>query len=164
MRALALATPLLRLGLLAGLACLANAVLAGSYTPPTPPPSPARHRYPVGYDPDRRARPYAFPAKHVLLSKPAYPPSSPTHPTRGEAKALRWAAPVGYDPRRRPTLRRTDSMHSTGSTGSAAAPDPPRADTDCPMPDCKLDPTRHLCTGIWMGRAIIDRRCLKIEI
>ena len=160
MRTLALFTlsgarALLRLGLLAGLACLANAVLAGSYTPPTPPPSPAPGRYPVGYHPDLRARPYAFPARHVLLSKPLYPP--PTLPP--EAKALRWVPPGGYTPRRRPALRRTDTPADTG---------PPRADADrgtldCPMPGCTLDPTRHLCTGIWMGRTIIDRRCLKIE-
>ena len=113
MRALAFtafsgAHPLLRLGLLAGIACLANAVLTGSYTPPTLPLSPAPDSYPVGYDLDRRTRPYAYPARHILLSKPVYPPSHPPL-TRGEAKALRWAPPVGYDPRRRPALRRTDT-------------------------------------------------------
>ena len=156
MRTLALSTlsgarPLLRLGLLAGLACLANAVLAGSYTPPTPPPSPAPGRYPVGYDPDNRARPpAAFPASSILLSKPMYPPASPLdYLTRGEAKAARWSPPLGYDPAVRPPLRRTDFPNTL-----------PEA---CPAPDCDLDPSIHICTGIWMGRTIIDRRCLKLD-
>ena len=166
MRALALtalsgARPLLRLGLLAGLACLANAVLAGSYTPPTPPPSPAPGRYPVGYDPDNRARPAAFPASSILLSKPMYPPASPPDYlplSRGHGKASRWEPPAGYDPTRRPPLRRTDDLTLDDSQQC----DKQTASDTCALPDCELDPTIHICTGIWMGRTIIDRRCLKL--
>ena len=155
MRTLALSTlsgarALLRLGLLAGLACLANAVLAGSYTPPTPPPSPAPGRYPVGYDPDNRARPpAAFPASSILRSKPMYPPALPPDYlplSRSHGEPSRWEPPLGYDPaRRRPPLRRTDYAAKA-----------------CPAPECDLDPSIHICTGIWMGRTIIDRRCLKL--
>ena len=175
MRGIALAAPLLRLGLLAALGCLAHAVLAGSYTPPmvpltpppTPPPTPARHRYPVGYDPDNRHRPRAFPAEHILLSKPLYPPPTSTHATRGEAKAARWQPPEGYVPRRcqsTPALRRTDTLGHMTPPPDAPQPAAVAADDRaCPMRDCKLDPAKHICTGIWMGRTIIERRCLKLE-
>jgi hypothetical protein len=166
MRTLALVKPLLRLGLLAGLACLAHAVFADSYAPPTPPTPPAtppttpRHRYPVGYDPDNRQRPRAYPAEHILLPKPLYPPPS----TRGEAKAGRWQPPEGYVPRRRsgaPALRRTDTREHLAPP--PVDPPPPAADDSaCPMRGCKLDASKHLCTGIWMGCAIIDRVCLKL--
>ena len=124
MRAFAFTIPLLRLSVLAGFACLAHTVLVGCYTPPTTPPCSTPGRYPVGYDQDRRARPYA----------------------------PRWAMPVGYDPRRRPPLRPSDTP---------AGMDPPRTDAGASAyAECIQDPTRHVCTGIWMGRSIIDRRSL----
>jgi len=158
MRTLAFSTPLFRVGLLAALGCLINAVFAGSYTPPTPPPSPARHRYPVGYDPDNRHRPCAYPAKHILLTKPLHPPTS----TRGEAKTARWLPPQGYVPRRRqnePTLRRTDAHGQEQAELVTSGTER----QNCLMSGCQLDPRKHLCTGIWMGTTILNRVCLKTE-
>ena len=98
----------------------ARRLLHAAHDPPCSTPG----RYPVGYDPDRRARPYA----------------------------PRWAMPVGYDPRRRPPLRPSDTP---------AGMDPPRTDAGASAyAECIQDPTRHVCTGIWMGRSIIDRRSL----
>ena len=51
----------------------------------------------------------------------------------------------------------------TGRTDDFALDDSRQTASDtCPLPDCELDPTIHICTGIWMGRTIIDRRCLKL--
>ena len=68
------------------------------------------------------------------------------HVTEHPRAVPRWEPPVGYDPRRR----------------GGDAPAPP--DTMCcPMPNCPLDASAHLCTGVWMGRVILDRRCLRIK-
>ena len=70
--------------------------------------------------------------------------------------------PLGYHPRRRPPLRRTD----TTAEITADITMPPETVPDgsvFPMPECTLDPRKHICTGIWMGRAIVERRCQKLE-
>ena len=150
--------PLLKLSLLVCLGCLANAIPVDAYTPPlTPAPSPVPGRYPVGYDPDNRTRPPSvFPAADILADKPVHPPAWTR--TRGEAKADRWTPPLGYDPRSRPPLRRSDTaidvLVPRGATVDQSV---------CPQPDCPLDPRKHICTGIWMGRSIIERRCQKLE-
>ena len=52
----------------------------------------------------------------------------------------------------------------TGRTDDLTLDDSRQTASDtCPLPDCELDPTIHICTGIWMGRTIIDRRCLRLE-
>ena len=56
-----------------------------------------------------------------------------------------------------------EEQHPNGANRSDRLnlPDPiPEA---CSAPDCDLDPSIHICTGIWMGRTIIDRRCLKLD-
>ena len=147
--------------LLACVSCLVSAVQ--TYTLPTTPPiSPVRARYPVGYDPDNRSRPQRqFPASSILKAKPVS--TSSCTRTRGEAKTARWAPHIGYDPRRRPTLRRTDTSMDMALHNITQQPEARFDASVCPLPECTLDPRTHLCMGIWMGRSIIERRCQKIE-
>ena len=154
--------PLLRVCLFVCLGCLVGAVPVDSYAiPPTTPRTSTPGRYPVGYDPDNRSRPpNLFPASHILTPKPEHPPAWTR--TRGEAKSARWAPPPGYDPRRRPPLRRTDTsvdlmmplVSDVDNTADSSV---------CPLPECPLDPRKHICTGIWMGRTIVERRCQKLQ-
>jgi hypothetical protein len=158
--------PLLRLGVLGCLCCLVGAVSVHTYTPPaTPTVSPGtRGRYPIGYDPDNRSRPAnLFPASHILTPKTEHPPAwTPAWTrTRGEAKSARWAPPPAYDPRRRPPLRSTDT---SVDLMMPLVSDVDNSDSSvCPLPDCALDPRTHICTGIWMGRTIVERRCQKLQ-
>ena len=163
---------LLRLCLVACFGFVVGAFAVDSYTPPTIPSATALRaasqssgRYPVGYDPDNRSRPAnMFQASDILNTKPPYPPTGTA--TRWEEKAKRWTPPVGYHPRRRPPLRRTDTTTDIMQQVKADMTMPQETVLDgsvCPLPDCPLDPRKHICTGIWMGKAIIERRCQKLE-
>ena len=116
--------------------------------PPTPRPSP-RWEPPEGYSPKRR-------------TAPDYPD---TH---------------HYNPRRPPTLQRTTNgpdatfpnwneyVAGGGLRDDTAPPDVTLCPTDeidpCALAGCTPDDGRiHLCTGIWMGRKILQRRCLRLD-
>ena len=88
-----------------------------------------------------------------------------------------------YDPRRPPTLPRTTNGpdatwndHIPGEhtvrepSPEAGAPVPAWRIVDdgdqspCALAGCTPDDGRiHLCTGIWMGRKILQRRCLRLD-
>jgi len=145
--------------------CLVSTVPVHTYTPPTTQPvSTTRARYPLGYDPDNRSRPPSlFPASSIVKLKPKPNYTSACTRTRGEAKTARWAPHIGYDPRRPPPLRRTDTTMDMALHSPTTPPVTQLHSVVCPLPDCTLDPRTHLCMGIWMGRSIIERRCQKIE-
>ena len=175
---------------------------------PIPPPEP--NRYPVGYDPDNRSRPWSpessqspfshsFPPEEILRERPKYPPvertlgkrdmprrvNSSWQPPEGYNPRLRentatvggepwpvshnpatkagvrWQPPEGYNPRRPVTLRRTvDGVDAHGEGGADVA------DTQCAVTGCNStveDGRVYLCTGVWMGREILQRRCMRLD-
>lgn len=118
--------------------------------PPTPRPSP-RWEPPQGYSPERNRE------------RDAYNPHKP------------------HNPHRPPTLQRTthgpdaeppvwNEYISPGGCADSevsppeATPCPTDAVDPCALAGCTPDDGRiHLCTGIWMGRKILQRRCLRLD-
>lgn len=98
-------------------------------------------RYPVGYDPDNRARPVYYTGDTLL------PP--PVHPTRGTAKRARWSPPRGYEPATRNMPQQYESERSTFINHNSS--------------QFNNDSHVQLCTGIWMGRVILHKHCVVLD-
>ena len=95
-------------------------------------------RYPVGYNPDNRTRPNYRPVPELRPYEPECSPFELTHDKkRGPDK--KWQPPCGYDPKKRPKL--------------AFLPQNDKADPD-------PDHTLKLCTGIWIGNKILEKKCI----
>lgn len=129
-----------------------------------------QNRYPVGYNPDDRTRPVYFPSIE-LQPKPTWPPLRNTswQPPEGyvptqECKnkhcahcdtcpdKTKWQPPTGYVP---PAYRRARNLRGGNNMETV-----PWADdhTDDPH-DARI----KLCTGMWMGKVILDKRCVYLD-
>ena len=128
---------------------LATLTLASAYSAP---------RYPVGYDPDNRARPCLQPCPSPLPC----PASTTPSPNRLRTP---WKPPVGYDPRARPdppplhthgaALHLSSLYRNHGVEDMAWDPAQAHVNDD--------EPGTTLCTGIWMGRKILFKTCVDIS-
>ena len=134
--------------------CLYTGLVEG-WTP-TPCPSPSR-RYPVGYNPDNRTRPNyggdSCPSRNDQMEA-----DHACSPMKLKPKPLRpaWVPPEGYNPAKRKLrmpLTRTDSSVEGEDVGSATET------IDFENADYNDNKTR-LCTGIWMGRTILQKKCV----
>ena len=96
-------------------------------------------RYPVGYDPDNRVRP-----NHM----PPCMPACDLKPTSDLKAKPKWKPPVGYDPKKRKLALRAPI---TGQELETI-----HFENDY---DTKL----KLCTGIWMGNKILEKRCVWLD-
>lgn len=117
---------------------------SNSYNPSPVPPSSGR--FPVGYDPLSRGRPF---------EEPRTPQNSPR---RGVLKAKRWEPPEGYRP------RRTDRMPLRTAEKKNAV----RTVEDNNVEYIKWDNppnSQHstLCTGIWCNNRILYKTCVRIN-
>lgn len=107
-------------------------------------------RYPVGYNPDNRTRPNYKPlpdlrTPDMWAGESACSPMLQPRP--------KWEPPVGYDPKKRKLafvdLRtpKTDEVLETINFEN--------------MHDA--DGRLKLCTGIWMGNKILEKRCVWLD-
>ena len=107
-------------------------------------------RYPVGYNPDNRTRPNYKPLPD-LRTPDMWAGESACSPML--KKRPKWEPPVGYDPKRRKLafvdLRtpKTDEVLETINFEN--------------MHDA--DGRLKLCTGIWMGNKILEKRCVWLD-
>ena len=124
-------------------------------------------RYPVGYNPDNRTRPNYYPAELLLPDAPAMPEflnrcSENTCAPMELKERPKWVPPEAYNPKRRrssgtafqtPPLQRTDDDRP----GNSALE---HVDWEN---DYDTDDKIRLCTGIWMGRKILHKRCVTLD-
>ena len=127
-------------------------------------------RYPVGYNPDNRTRPNYYPAELLLPDAPAMPEfldrcSQHTENTcapMGLNERPKWVPPEAYNPKRRrstgtafqtPPLQRTDEDKVVNSNLEHVNWEN----------DYDADDKIRLCTGIWMGRKILHKRCVTLD-
>ena len=124
-------------------------------------------RYPVGYNPDNRTRPNYYPAELLLPDAPAMPEflnrcSENTCAPMELKERPKWVPPEAYNPKRRrssgtafqtPPLQRTDEDRP----GNSALE---HVDWEN---DYDTDDKIRLCTGIWMGRKILHKRCVTLD-
>ena len=114
-----------------------------AFAVPTP-----QNRYPVGYNPDDRTRPVYFPSIE-LQPKPTWPPLRNTS----------WQPPEGYVPTQE--CKNKHCAHQARNLrGGSTMETVPWADehTDDPY-DARI----KLCTGMWMGKVILDKRCVYLD-
>jgi len=136
--------------------CLYTGLVEG-WTP-TPCPSPSR-RYPVGYNPDNRTRPN-YRGDSCESRYDPFAPEEACSPMKLKPKPLRpaWVPPEGYNPAKRKLrmpLSRTD-LSEGDDVGSATET------IDFENADYSDNKTR-LCTGIWMGRRILEKKCVCLD-
>jgi|DEB0MinimDraft_4_1074332.scaffolds.fasta_scaffold00740_2 hypothetical protein len=110
-------------------------VPSSSYNPSPVPPS--NGRFPIGYDPQNRGRPF----DKSLGSSP---------PLRKDVlRARRWQPPQGYRPRR--TDRMPLRCPSTEQVEYIKWENPPKTQNST------------LCTGIWCNNRILYKTCVSID-
>ena len=97
-------------------------------------------RYPVGYDPDNRVRPNYMP----LCQLPA---CERVNTLQAKPK---WEPPVGYDPKKRKLALRAPITEQELETIHFEN-------------DYDTDTKLKLCTGIWMGNKILEKRCVWLD-
>ena len=114
-----------------------------AFAVPTP-----QNRYPVGYNPDDRTRPVYFPSIE-LQPKPTWPPLRNTS----------WQPPEGYVPTQE-CKNKHCAHRACNLRGGSSMETVPWADdhTDDPH-DARI----KLCTGMWMGKVILDKRCVYLD-
>ena len=114
-----------------------------AFAVPTP-----QNRYPVGYNPDDRTRPVYFPSIE-LQPKPTWPPLRNTS----------WQPPEGYVPTKE-CKNKHCAHRARNLRGGSTMETVPWADehTDDPH-DARI----KLCTGMWMGKVILDKRCVYLD-
>ena len=97
-------------------------------------------RYPVGYDPENRVRPNYMPLCEL--------------PACGRAETLKarpkWEPPVGYNPKKRKLALRAPTTEQELETIHFEN-------------DYDSDTKLKLCTGIWMGNKILEKRCVWLD-
>ena len=98
-------------------------------------------RYPVGYNPDNRTRPNYRPVPELRPYETECSPFELTHDKNDKKRGpdKKWQPPCGYDPKKRPKLAFLPQSNE-------ADPDP--------------DHTLKLCTGIWIGNKILEKKCI----
>ena len=151
-----------------------------AFAMPTP-----QNRYPVGYNPDDRTRPVYFPSTE-LQHKPTWPPLRKTKweppegyvPTKEFAnrdhahrdtclEKAKWQPPTGYIPKQHKTkwhcnvpsadLAFFEKGTNSNLRGGSSLETVPWADEQ--TNDARI----KLCTGIWMGKVILDKRCVYLD-
>ena len=144
----------------------------------TPCPSPSR-RYPIGYDPDNRTRPQwefanlespeTYHDSNLELLPPPIRPNlaDPPRPAHGYG---RWNPPRGYDPKHRtklPSRLRRMPKHTDAFYLRDVRPGHAELETidfdNTDNSDNSMDHRISLCTGIWMGRKILEKRCVCLD-
>ena len=127
-------------------------------------------RYPVGYNPDNRTRPNYYPAELLLpdaLAMPEFLDRCSQHTENtcapmGLNERPKWVPPEAYNPKRRrstgtafqtPPLQRTDEDKVVNSNLEHVNWEN----------DYDADDKIRLCTGIWMGRKILHKRCVTLD-
>lgn len=124
---------------------------------PTPCPSPSR-RYPVGYNPDNRTRPnYGGDCRQSCDDLQSDQVCSPM---KLKPKPIRpgWVPPVGYNPAER---KRKLRMPLSRTDSSKENMDAPSSTETIDFENCDYnDNNTKLCTGIWMGRTILQKKCV----
>ena len=127
-------------------------------------------RYPVGYNPDNRTRPNYYPAELLLpdaLAMPEFLDRCSQHTENtcapmGLNERPKWVPPEAYNPKRRrstgtafqtPPLQRTDEDNAKNA----------RLETVDWENDYDAEDKIRLCTGIWMGRKILHKRCVTLD-
>jgi len=139
----------------------------------TPCPSPSR-RYPIGYDPDNRTRPQWEHASvnhgsvdaHVDSNLELLPPPLRPHPAHGYG---RWRPPRGYDPnhhsrRASRLLKRRNRTNTLSTLRGGLQPDYLDSLETINFDNADYTDNRlQLCTGIWMGRKILEKRCVCLD-
>lgn len=152
------------------LCCLARMANTGSMALAfSAPRFPHNLRYPVGYNPDNRTRPnyHNYPVELLLPDSPAMPEfldrCSENTCSPMELKARpKWVPPEAYNPKRRrssgtafqtPPLQRTDEDNAKNA----------RLETVDWENDYDAEDKIRLCTGIWMGRKILHKRCVTLD-
>ena len=110
-------------------------------------------RYPVGYNPDNRTRPNYKPLPDLSTPEAWAGESACSPMSQGRQPKRKWEPPVGYDPKTRKMafveLRapKTDEVLETINFENSY-------DTDARL---------KLCTGIWMGNKILEKRCVWLD-
>ena len=131
-------------------------------------------RYPVGYNPDNRTRPNYYPTE-LLIPDKSDTPEMPENFNRCSDNTCapmelkerpRWVPPEAYNPKRRRStgtafqtspLQRTDEDKAVNSN---VYTDPEHVNWEN---DYDADDKIRLCTGIWMGRKILHKRCVTLD-
>jgi hypothetical protein len=114
---------------------------------PTPCP-PSTRRYPIGYDPDNRTRPQW---EHAISD------TNPTLLPPPKRDFERWQPPSAYNPR----LRKKNLSKHRQQLKRTDRPDYLETINFENMDD--MDGKIKLCTGIWMGRKILQKRCVCLD-
>ena len=104
-------------------------------------------RYPVGYNPDDRRRPNYQPLSD---SRRSHSQTSTTDSQTSTSRVRTWNPPVGYDPQKRKLALSTPNSDKVLDTINF------ENEYD---PDGRL----KLCTGIWMGNKILEKRCVWLD-
>lgn len=106
-------------------------------------------RYPVGYDPDNRVRPNYMPLCELGNTAFKHMPLCEQHAC-GLKQRPKWEPPVGYDPRKRKLALRSPTTELELETIHFEN-------------DYDSDTKLKLCTGIWMGNKILEKRCVWLD-
>lgn len=107
-------------------------------------------RYPVGYHPDRRTRPQY---KSAPIEDDSFNPMLEPKP--------RWEPPVGYDPKNRDENQKK-SRYVDLRSGSTPRTDQVLETIDFENFD-QVDNRLKLCTGIWLGNKILEKKCVWLD-
>ena len=107
-------------------------------------------RYPVGYDPDNRTRPQAVQS----LKRPQRTDSPNNMPLCMPVCELKpkpkWEPPIGYDPKNRKLHLRALVKDEVLETINF-------------VNDYDADTKLKLCTGIWLGNKILQKKCVWLD-
>ena len=111
------------------------------------------NRYPVGYNPDLRTRPNYYSTKSLDRNEGNDYIGNLENDNQNETLELKprpvWKPPVGYDPKSRKMQNfkaGTDNLDFTN-----------------PPVEISNDGRIMLCTGIWMGKSILQKHCVYLD-
>ena len=111
------------------------------------------NRYPVGYNPDLRTRPNYYSTKAIDENEGNNYIEKLETDNQNETLELRprpiWKPPVGYDPKSRNIQNLKSGIDNLNFTN--------------PPVEISNDGRIMLCTGIWMGKSILQKHCVYLD-